>query len=142
LLVGRAAGVPVSAILLRLAVVQPFVLSVALLALFQGRGLTVFAAIALKTTTCVAALQLLSHTTPVSDILRAMTTSALGLLDRFLHVLLEESRRMRRARAARTWRRGRWVAWRFLASVVAVSFIRSMARAERVAVAMRARGWS
>jgi cobalt/nickel transport system permease protein len=67
---------------------------------------------------------------------------ALGLLDRFLHVLLEESRRMRRARAARTWRRGRWVAWRFLASVVAVSFIRSMARAERVAVAMRARGWS
>ncbi|MDP9001182.1 MAG: hypothetical protein M3O46_13860, partial [Myxococcota bacterium] len=54
----RVAHVPLSAFLTRLALVQPFVLGVALLSLFQGKGLDVFIAIALKSTTCVAAVQL------------------------------------------------------------------------------------
>jgi len=150
LLCARAAGVPLRAVLARLAIVQPFVLSVAALALFQGRGLDVCAAIALKTTTCVAAVQLLAHTTPFSEILRALDlahvpralVATLALLHRYLYVVADESSRMKRARAARTWRTDRWTTWRSLSSVIAVSFVRSVARAERIATAIRARGGS
>ena len=139
---------PLSSFLVRLALVQPFVLGVAVLALFQGRGLAVFGALALKSTTCVAALQLLAATTPFPELLRTLERArvprtfvqVLALLHRYLFVLLDESRRMRRARIARTWTGGRWAAWRGLASVVATSFVRSVTRAERIAVAMRARG--
>jgi cobalt/nickel transport system permease protein len=120
------------------------------LALFQGQGLGVFAAIALKTTTCVAVLQLLAHTTPFSDLLAALEaahlprtlTLVLALLHRYLFVLVDESRRMRRARAARTFSARRWTEWHSLSSVIATSFVRSLTRAERIAAAMRARGWS
>jgi cobalt/nickel transport system permease protein len=144
------ARLPPSAFLARLALAQPFVLGVAVLALFQGRGLAVFAALALKSTACVAAAQLFAHTTPFYDLLavlrRARLPAALiltlALLHRYLFVVIDESRRMRRARAARTWQTSGWSTWKSLASVVAVSFVRSTARAERIAIAMRARGWS
>jgi cobalt/nickel transport system permease protein len=144
----RIARVPLSAFLVRLAVAEPFVLGIALLALFQGRGLAIAGAIALKSTTCVAAVQLLAHTTPFEDILAflrrarvpAILVVTLALLHRYLFVLVDETLRMQRARAARTWQDGRWAWWRSLASVVAVSFVRSVARAERVYVAMQARG--
>ncbi|HEY8088052.1 MAG TPA: cobalt ECF transporter T component CbiQ [Polyangiaceae bacterium] len=142
--------VPLSVFLARLALVQPFVLGVAVLALFQGRGVSVFVALALKSTTCVAAVQLLAATTPFTDVLDALRRArlprsflqVLALLHRYLFVLLDESRRMRRARAARTWNRSRWAAWQNLSSVVATSFVRSVSRAERIAIAMRARGGS
>jgi len=150
LVVARVARVPLWAFLARLAIVQPFVLSVAVLALFQGRGLDVSLAIALKSTACVALVQLLANSTPFPEILQVLQRArvpralvvALALLHRYLHVLVEESSRMRRARAARTWKTGRWAAWRSLSSVVAISFVRSVARVERIAAAMRARGWS
>jgi cobalt/nickel transport system permease protein len=146
--VARAARIPVSVFVARVAMAEPFVLGVAVLSLFQGRGVAVFLAVALKSTTCVAAVQLLAHTTPFQDILAVLRRArlpevlvvTLGLLHRYLFVLLDETQRMRRARAARTWRSGRWEAWRALSSVVAVSFIRSTARAERIYAAMRARG--
>ena len=56
--------VPLAVFLARLALVQPFVLGVAVLALFQGRGVAVFVALALKSTTCVAAVQHRAATTP------------------------------------------------------------------------------
>ncbi|HXX67977.1 MAG TPA: cobalt ECF transporter T component CbiQ [Polyangiaceae bacterium] len=150
LLGARAAGVPLRAFLTRLAIAQPFVLSVALLALFQRRGLDVCGAIVLKSTACVAAVQLLAHTTPFPDLLRVMArvrvpralVTTLALLHRYLYILVDETRRMRQARAARTWSVDRRTAWRSLASVIAVSFVRSSARADRVEAAMRARGWS
>ncbi|HEX4448101.1 MAG TPA: cobalt ECF transporter T component CbiQ [Polyangiaceae bacterium] len=143
-----AARIPLAAFASRVALAQPFVLGMAVLALFQGRGLGVFVAIALKSTTCVAAVQLLAHTTPFEAVLatlrRARVPEALvvtlGLLYRYLFVLVDEARRMRRARAARTWRGGRGGKWRALSSVIAVSFVRSAARAERIHAAMRARG--
>jgi cobalt/nickel transport system permease protein len=148
--VALASCIPASALLLRLVLVLPFVLSLGLLALFQHEGLRVFSAVVLKSTACVAALQLLTQTTPVHDLLRALRRlgvpatllDTVGMLHRYLHVLADESLRMRRARAARTWRTERWVAWRNLSSVIAVSFIRSVARAERIAAGMRARAWS
>lgn len=146
----RAARVPIGAFVARVAIAEPFVLGVAVLALFQGRGLAVFAAVALKSTTCVAAVQLLAHTTSFQDILDVMRRArvpavlihTLGLTHRYLFVLVEETQRMRRARTARTWQSSRGSSWRALASVIAVSFVRSAARAERIYVAMRARGWS
>jgi cobalt/nickel transport system permease protein len=144
------ARLPPPAFLARLALAQPFVLGVAVLALFQGRGLAVFAALALKSTACVAAAQIFAHTTPFYDLLEALRRArlpsalvlTLALLHRYLFVVIDESRRMRRARAARTWQSSGWSTWKSLASVVAVSFVRSTARAERIAIAMRARGWS
>jgi cobalt/nickel transport system permease protein len=145
-----AARLPLSAFVARLALSQPFVLGVAVLALFQGRGLAVFVALALKSTACVAAAQLFAHTTPFHDLLEVLRRArvpsslvlALALLHRYLFVFVDESRRMRRARAARTWRTSAWDTWKALASVIAVSFVRSTTRAERISVAMRARGWS
>lgn len=145
-----ASRVPARVFLARVALAQPFVLGVALLALFQHQGLAVFVSVALKSTACVAATQLLAHTTRFHDILGALRRSrvpaalvvTLALLHRYLGVVLEESRRMQRARAARTWRRSRWRVWTMLSTVIAVSFVRSLARAERISVAMRARGWS
>jgi cobalt/nickel transport system permease protein len=152
LLLGLAVGsrVPLSAFAARLAVAQPFVLGIAVLALFQGRGLSIFFGIALKSTACVAALQLLGHTTHFEDMLEVLRRArlppalilALSLLHRYLHVLVEESQRMRRARAARTWTTRRWGTWAALSSVIAASLTRSMARAERVSAAMQARGGS
>lgn len=147
---GRVARIPFSAFLGRLALAEPFALGVAVLVLFQGKGLSVFAAVALKSTACVAAVQLLGQTTAfpaLLDVLRRARLPdtfvlALALLHRYLFVLLEESRRMRRARLARTWRSSPWQTWRSLASVIAVSFVRSIVRAERISVAMRARGFS
>jgi cobalt/nickel transport system permease protein len=144
----RIARVPVSAFLARIALAQPFVLGIAVLALFQGRGLDVFVAIVLKSTASVAALQLLAHTTHFEDLLLVLRRAglpralvmALGLLHRYLFVLVEESVRMRRARLARTWQRRRGATWRALSSVIAVSFVRSLQRAERIAAAMQARG--
>jgi cobalt/nickel transport system permease protein len=149
-ILARVGRVPLSTFVARIALAEPFVLGVAVLALFQGRGLSVFLAVVLKSTTCVAAVQLLAHTTPFEDILDvlrraripAVLVLTLALLHRYLFVLVDETQRMRRARAARTWRKERFGTWRALASVVAVSFVRSMARAERIYIAMRARGWS
>jgi len=148
--IARVARVPLSTFALRVALVQPFVLGVAVLALFQPGGLSIFAALVIKSTVAVAAVQLLAHTTPFHEILgvlrRARVPSALllvlSLLHRYVFVVVDESRRMRTARRARTWRRTRRGTWRALASVVATSFVRSIARAERIAVAMRARGAS
>jgi cobalt/nickel transport system permease protein len=150
LLIGlsRVARVPLGAFVARVAIAEPFVLGVAVLSLFQGRGLAVFVAVALKSTACVAAVQLLAHTTPFEDVLGALRRAkvpavlliTLGLAHRYFYVLIEETQRMRRARAARTWQRRRWSTWTALSSVIAVSLVRSMARAERVHVAMRARG--
>jgi cobalt/nickel transport system permease protein len=147
---GRVARIPFSAFVGRLALAQPFALGVAVLVLFQGAGLKVFGAVVLKSTACVAAVQLLAQTTPLPDLLDVLRRArlpdvfvlALALLHRYLFVLIEESRRMRRARLARTLRRSPGQTWRTLSSVIAVSFVRSIVRAERISVAMRARGFS
>ena len=149
LALARISRIPLSAFAARVALAEPFVLGVAVLALFQGRGLPVFLAVVVKSTTCVAAVQLLAHTTPFDALLGALRrarvpvvlVTTLALVHRYLFVLVEETQRMQRARAARTWRVRRWGLWRARSSVIAVSFVRSAERAERIYAAMRARGW-
>lgn len=134
---------------LRLLAVEPFALGVALLSLAQPGGLHVFAAVLTRGTLCLSVMLLLAASTRFTDILRvlwrirvpALLVTVLALMYRYLFLLVEESARLARARRSRTLGRGRLVAWRSSAGIVARLFVRSSERAERIYAAMCARGW-
>jgi cobalt/nickel transport system permease protein len=133
----------------RLLILEPFVLSVALLSLFQPSGLRVFLAILVKSTLCLFCMVLLSATTSMPDLLSGLRSlriprllvTTLALTYRYLFLLVDEMERMQRARRSRTFTRHRLQAWRSLATVIAQLFVRTSERAERIYAAMCARGW-
>ncbi|MGD1277652.1 MAG: CbiQ family ECF transporter T component [Tepidisphaeraceae bacterium] len=151
LLLGAAAlsRLPPVLLLKRLLMLEPFVVGVAILTLLQPHGLPIFGIIVARTTLCVATLVLLSAATTASELLSllralrvpALMITTLALMHRYLHVLQDESRRMRCARQSRTFTSSRRHAWRSLATVIAQLFIRAAARSERIYAAMCARGW-
>ncbi len=136
------------ALLTRLAAALPFVLGVASLALFERAGFERFVALLVKSSVSILTLQLLTQSTPISELLRAlrrlhvpeMLCSTISLLHRYLFVMADESKRMRRARAGRTLHASRLGLWRALGSSIGLLFVRTVSRAERVHAAMRARG--
>ena len=67
--------------------------------------------------------------------------TTLTLMHRYLFVLMDESQRMNRARASRTLRRSKSFTWAFSADVIGRLFVRASERAERIYLAMCARGW-
>jgi cobalt/nickel transport system permease protein len=67
--------------------------------------------------------------------------TTLALMYRYLPVLGGEARRMSRARASRTFSAQRGISWSNVALVIGQLFIRSTERAERIYLAMCARGW-
>lgn len=144
-----ASRVPPRFLLGRLLLLEPLALGTALLSLFQPNGLVVFGTLVLKTTLCLSAMLLLSSTTPFAEVLRVLRrvrtptllVTTLALMYRYLFVLTDEARRMRAARASRTFTRSRTRTWRSLGAVVAQLFVRSTERAERIHLAMCARGW-
>ena len=91
----------------------------------------------------------LANTTPFADLLQvlrrahvpALLVTTLALMYRYLFVLVDEARRMKRARMSRTFTAQRSVQWRTLATVVGQLFVRTTERAERIYAAMCARGW-
>ncbi len=133
----------------RLLVLSPFVLGVVLVNAFQPAGRDRWLGVAIKSVLCLLTVILVSNTTPFSQILRvlksirvpALLITTLALMHRYLFVLMDESERMRRARASRTFTRGRRFHWNTLATVVGQLFIRASERAERIYDAMCARGW-
>lgn len=133
----------------RLAVVECFILGIALLSLFTPASAPVFLSALLKSNLCVLTMLLLTWTTPFYDILQELRRlrlppvmlTTLALMYRYLPVLAEESRRMQRARASRTFSRRRRVAWHNLTTILGQLFVRSADRAERIYLAMCARGW-
>lgn len=141
--------IPAGFLLRRLLLLEPFVLGVALLALVQPGGGRLFATLVARSTLCLAAMVLLSNTTPFADLLRvlkaartpALLVTTLSLLYRYLFVLVDESQRMRRARASRTFVARRSLGWQNSATVVSQLFVRGSERAERIYAAMCARGW-
>lgn len=141
--------VPLAFLARRLLLLEPFVLGVASLSLFQPHGGMVFLTVLTRSTICLFAMVLLTAVTPFSDLLRFMRkarvptllVTVIALMVRYLFVLVNEGDRLRRARASRTFSRSRRQAWRSLASVTAQLFVRSSERGERVYAAMRARGW-
>ncbi len=136
-------------VLRRLVFLAPFLLCVALsAALRPGAGLD-WRIAAAKSALCLTALILLSATTPFGAILRvlrrlrvpALLLTTMALMSRYLYVLADEAVRMRRARASRTFVRGRGFAWVALSTVAGRLFVRGAERADRIYDAMRSRGW-
>ena len=106
-------------------------------------------ALAARSAICLFTVVLLSNTTPFGKVLAALRSArvpallvtTLALMHRYLFVLLDESERMRRARASRTFERQRRMRWHLLGTVVGQLFVRASERAERIYAAMCARGW-
>jgi len=134
---------------LRVVVLEPFVLGIALLSLFQPGGGWIFAAVLLRSTLSLMTMLLLSQTTPFVEILRVlrrlrvppMLVTTLALMYRYLHVFARELERMRRARASRTFQTRRPGRWHAAAMLAGQLFVRSTERAERIYAAMCSRGW-
>jgi cobalt/nickel transport system permease protein len=103
----------------------------------------------IKSNLCVLTMLLLTWTTPFHEILAVLRRmrlpsvmlTTLALMYRYLPVLGEETRRMERARASRTFLKSRRLAWHNVAAIIGRLFIRSADRAERIYLAMCARGW-
>ena len=133
----------------RLLVVEFFVIGIGVLSLVSPGTTPVFLSALIKSNVCVIAMLLLTWTTPFHEILRelrrlrmpSVMLTTLALMYRYLPVLADESRRMQRARAGRTFSRRRLLAWHSLSTILGHLFVRSAERAERIYLAMCARGW-
>ena len=136
-------------LLKRLLVLSPFVLGVVVVNAFQPASRANWLAVAVKSGLCLLTVTLVSNTTPFSRILHVLKSvrvsglliTTIALMHRYLFVLVDESERMRRARASRTFTHGRRFHWHTLATVLGQLFIRATGRAERIYDAMCARGW-
>ncbi len=133
----------------RMLVMETFILGIGLLSLFRPGAAPVFLSALVKSNLCILALVMLTWTTPFQEILQVLRTlrlpsvmlTTVALMCRYLPVLSEETRRMQRARASRTFNRRRRFAWVNLGTITGQLFIRSVERAERIYLAMCARGW-
>ncbi len=143
------ARVPFRQGLRRLLVAELFIIGIALFALFSPSHRMAFISAFLKSNICVAMMIVLTWTTSFSDLLAVLSRirvpsimlTTLALMYRYLPVLGEESRRMVRARRSRTFSAGHSLIWHSLGTVIAQLFLRSVDRAERIYLAMCARGW-
>jgi cobalt/nickel transport system permease protein len=132
----------------RLLVAQTFILGVALLSLFSASARAGFPATVTKSNLCILGLLLLGWTTPFTELAQALRrlrvpsvmVTTVVLLYRYLPVLAEEARRMERARASRTYSASRRLAWQNLGAILGRLFLRAADRAERIYLAMCARG--
>lgn len=121
-------------------------------------GLERFASIALKSWISVQAAILLATTTQFPDLLQAMRAlrlprllvAIIGLMWRYIFVIVDEVLRMLRARAARSGvsvdaslRSGGSVVWRarVTGGMAGSLFLRSLERSDRIYAAMVARGY-
>jgi len=140
---------PLAYTIRRLLVVEVFILGLALLSFLNPSATPVIVAAIIKSNLCVFTMLLLTWTTPFLDILQdlrrlrlpSVMLTTLALMYRYLPVLAEESRRMQRARSSRTFSKKRSIAWHSLSQIIAQLFVRSAGRAERIYLAMCARGW-
>src|SRR5215472_11046767 len=120
-------------LLKRMLLLEPLVLGVAGLMLFQPDGLARCVFAMGKANICLLSTLLLSCTTPASEMLQLLQrlrvpwlfVSTLTLMHRYLFVLADESERMRRARASRTLNREKRREWRALSSVIGHLFLRA-----------------
>ena len=150
LMVAAASNVPGLYLAKRMIFLEPFVLGIAVLALFQPNGKVLFATLVARNTLCILTVVLLANTTPFSDLMRelkrmhmpSLLVTTIALMYRYLYVLKDEGDRMRVARASRTFTADKSRAWRSTATVIAQLFIRATDRAERIYHAMCSRGWT
>jgi len=114
-------------------------------------GLGVIAAtILIKNSLALFTIVVLASVTPFPRLLGALRklgvppvlVMTLQFMDRYRHVLMDETVRMARARRARTFDRRRALSWTLLSGLIGILFLRTFERAERVHGAMIARGWT
>jgi cobalt/nickel transport system permease protein len=142
-------GMPIGYTIRRLLVAECFIIGIAVLSLLHPAARPMVVAALIKSNLCILTMLLLTWTTPFHDILEelrrlrlpSIMLTTLALMYRYLPVLVEESRRMQRARAARSFTTRRRFAWPLIAAIIGQLFIRSAERAERIYLAMCARGW-
>ncbi len=142
-------SIPPGFIIRRVLTLEPFVIGVAVLGLFQPGGTAVVIVLVVKSTLCLLTAVLFANTTPFPEVLRVLRrfrmpellVSVLALMYRYVFVLIDEAERMHRARLGRTFTSGRRHVWKMLATIVGQLFVRSTERAERIYAAMLARGW-
>lgn len=135
-------------LLKRLLLLAPFVLGVTLVNAFQPAQRAHWPWLLARSALCLLTVILVSNTTPFSEVLRvlrrlrvpALLVTTIALMHRYLFVLAEETERMQRARASRTFAPHRRWQWPVLATVAGQLFIRASERAERIYAAMCARG--
>jgi len=112
-------------------------------------GLATFATVAVKATLGTISAVLLGATTAFPDVLHALErlkaprllVLIAAFMYRYLFVILDEARRMRAALAARGYAPRHALQSATLGRVVTAMFLRTYERAERVHLAMLARGW-
>jgi len=115
----------------------------------HGDGLTVLATVAAKSAIGVVAAVLLAATTPFPSLLQGLAALRVprvlvliaALMYRYAFVVVDEVGRMRTALAARAYRPRNPLQAAALGKLAAGLFLRAHARAERVHVAMLARGY-
>lgn len=145
------ARLPAGYLLRRFLAATPFIAMAAALPLASGvpAGSHLAIAVAWKAYSAILLLSMLAATTPIEEIVESMRrlgaprglALVATLMHRYLFVLLEEWRRIARARECRTGgrvARGRTRMWSNQAAMV---FVRGWERADRVAHAMLARGF-
>jgi cobalt/nickel transport system permease protein len=144
-----AARVPFRHGIRRLLVAEFFIIGIGGFALISPARAPLFLSAFCKSNICVALMIVLTWSTPFTEILTVfrklripgVMLTTLALMYRYLPVLTEESRRMDRARKSRTFSTGRMLLWHNLTTIIAQLFMRSADRAERIYLAMCARGW-
>lgn len=143
--------IPLTFIFTRLANIIPFIILVSLSALFRKQGHILFIAYVLKSTLATLLVLLVSVTTRFSKILE--TLKRLGVPELFIYLfsfmyrysfLLEDQLlRSTRAWASRSVNRhGNLAKAKILSNILGSIFIRAYERAERVYLAMCARGYA
>lgn len=152
LLPALAAGCGLRYLLKRCLAAAPFVAAALLLPFLSGmpNGNALALAVGIKACAAVLLLSALAATTPIDDTLRAV--GALGaprslvltttLMYRYLFVLLDEWRRVSRARECRSCGGPAAAGFRLRANQIAAVFVRGWERGERVAAAMILRGFA
>lgn len=116
----------------------------------SGEGVpTVLLTILAKNSLAFLMMLALGACTPWPDLLRGLRrlglpvalVATLQFMERYVHVLGDELRRMTTARRARSFGGGTGLAWSLLTSLIGMLLLRSYERSERVHAAMLARGW-
>jgi cobalt/nickel transport system permease protein len=133
----------------RLLWLAPFVAGAAVAAAWHGSTGPGWPTVALRGGLCLLTVLIFAAVTPsgmLPGVLRragvpALMVTTMTLMHRYLFVLVDESERMRRARSSRTLLRRRRPGWGMPAEVIGRLFVRASERAERIYLAMCARGW-
>ena len=147
------AGLPIRFLAKRILILLPFIAIIALPAVLGAgahAGLAGAAAIGvmLRAAAAIAAFSLLTSTTPFPKLIAALEwfrlpdiiISIASFIYRFIYILIDEFERLELGRRSREMSRNTRLAWKARAWMVGSFLIRSMERAERVHMAMLARG--